>query len=332
MKVAITGGAGYVGSALVPALAAAGHEVKVVDLFLYGDRPLEGVRATKVKGDIRDEAMLRREFRGMDAVIHLACISNDPSFELDPALGKSINYDAFPGILRAVRENNVRRFIYASSSSVYGVREEPNVREDTPCEPLTDYSKFKLLCEDILRKEGTGAEWVILRPSTVCGYAPRMRLDLVVNILTINGLARKEIVVFGGKQLRPNIHVNDMVDCYKLLLDAPAPKIDRQVFNAGYDNFPVSELAEKVRAAIGDASIKITVKPTDDLRSYHVNSDRIRQALGFSARHSIEEAVRDIAGAYREGRLPNALTDPLYYNIKLMQSVRLSSPAASPSK
>jgi nucleoside-diphosphate-sugar epimerase len=329
MKIAITGGAGYVGSALVPALAAEGHQVKVVDLFLYGEKPLQGVPATLVTGDIRDEALLRREFAGMDAVIHLACISNDPSFELDPALGKTINLDSFPGILRAVRENSVRRFIYASSSSVYGLRNEPSVVEDTPCTPLTDYSKFKLQCEEILRKEGTGGEWVIIRPSTVCGYAPRMRLDLVVNILTINGLARKEILVFGGKQLRPNIHVQDMVAAYQLLLAAPAAKVDRQVFNAGYDNFSVSDLAEKVRSALGDPSIKITLKPTDDLRSYHVNSDRIKRTLGFSAKHSIEDAVRDIAEAYRGGRLPEALTDPIYHNIKLMQKVNLGASAAT---
>jgi nucleoside-diphosphate-sugar epimerase len=326
MKIAITGGAGYVGSALVPALVAAGHEVKVVDLFLYGERPLEGVPVARVRGDIRDEAMLVREFRGMDAVVHLACISNDPSFELDPALGKSINFDAFPGILRAVRKNGVRRFIYASSSSVYGVREEADVHEETPCTPLTDYSRFKLQCEEILRREGSGGEWVIVRPSTVCGYAPRMRLDLVVNILTIHGLARKEIVVFGGKQLRPNIHIQDMVEAYGLLLGAPASKVDRQTFNTGYDNFSVSDLAEKVRSALGDSSIRITVKPSDDHRSYHVNSERIRQKLGFSARHTIEEAVQNIASAYGAGRLPDALTDPLYYNIKLMQRVRLPAP------
>jgi len=320
-KVAITGGGGYVGSALVPYLEAAGFQVKVVDLFHYGEHVLDGTKAARVKGDIRDEALLTREFAGMDAVIHLACISNDPSFELDPQLGKSINFDAFPGILRSVRANGVRRFIYASSSSVYGVREEPNVREDTPCTPLTDYSKFKLLCEDILRKEGTGGEWVILRPSTVCGYAPRMRLDLVVNILTINALVRREIAVFGGSQLRPNIHISDMIEAYRLLLDAPADKVHGQVFNAGYDNFPVADIAQKVCAALADPGIAITVKPTNDLRSYHVNSDRIRQVLGFSARHTIEEAVQDIARAYRQGKLRDGLTNPVYHNIKLMQGM-----------
>jgi nucleoside-diphosphate-sugar epimerase len=329
MKIAITGGAGYVGSALVPHLESLGHQLRVVDLFLYGEDVIEGTRAERVKGDIRDPELLMRTFQGMDAVIHLACISNDPSFELDPALGKTINYDAFDGILRAVRENRVRRFIYASSSSVYGLRDEPNVREDAPCTPLTDYSKYKLLCEADLKRQGTGAEWVILRPSTVCGYARRMRLDLVVNILTINALAKGEITVFGGKQLRPNLHIKDMVEAYRVLLEAPAGKVHGETFNVGYENFTVSELAEKVRSALGDPSIRIQVKPTDDLRSYHVNSDKIRGALGFSATHTIEEAVQDIAGAWKSGRLPDALNDPRYVNIKLMQKINLAGKAVA---
>jgi nucleoside-diphosphate-sugar epimerase len=325
--VAITGGGGYVGSALVPHLVRRGYQVKVIDLFLYGEKVLDGSGATLVKADIRDSALLCREFAGMDAVIHLACISNDPSFELDPELGKSINYSAFDGILRAVREGSVRRFIYASSSSVYGVREEPNVRETTPCAPLTDYSKFKLLCEQDLQAQGTGGEWVVVRPSTVCGYAPRLRLDLVVNILTINALARRAITVFGGSQLRPNIHIDDMVDVYRLLLEAPADKIHGKVFNAGYENHSVSALAEMVKSAVGDAGVSITVKPTDDPRSYHVNSDLIRQTLGFVPKRTIEDAVRGIADAYRAQRIPDALTDPLYYNIKLMRERNMGGKA-----
>jgi nucleoside-diphosphate-sugar epimerase len=320
-KVAITGGGGYVGSALVPRLATLGYDVTVVDLFWYGESVLDGVPARRMIGDIRDEALLKRAFEGMDAVIHLACISNDPSFELDPGLGKSINFDAFAGILRAVKANGVRRFIYASSSSVYGVREEPNVREDSPCTPLTDYSKFKKMCEDLLREEGSGGEWVVVRPSTVCGYSKRLRLDLVVNILTINALARKAITVFGGNQLRPNIHIDDMVDVYQLLLESPASKVDRRIFNAGYENHPVSVLAEIVKKTVADPAVTITVKPSDDLRSYHVNSDLIRETLGFKPKRTIEDAVAGIAAAYRQNRIPDALTNPLYYNIKLMQNI-----------
>jgi nucleoside-diphosphate-sugar epimerase len=331
-SVAVTGGAGYVGSALVPRLAALGYKVKVLDLFLYGD-PIGDVKGvTKSKGDLRDEAWLTRELKGQDAVIHLACVSNDPSFELDPDLGKSINYDAFFGLLRASQAGGAKRFIYASSSSVYGIREEPDVREDSPCQPLTDYSKFKLLCEQVLQEKGVGGgEWVIARPSTVCGYAPRMRLDLVVNILTINALVKKAITVFGGAQLRPNIHVDDMVDAYCLLLEAPGAKLHQQTFNIGYENYPVSVLAEKVKAALGDPAVTITAKPTNDLRSYHVNSARIQQVLGFSAKRTIEDAVRGIADAYRAGRFQDPLNNPLYHNIKLMQNVNLGKTGVAAS-
>lgn len=328
-KVAVTGGAGYVGSALVPALARRGYEVKVLDLFLYGEHVLDGVPAAKVTLDLRDEAGLLRELRGTDAVIHLACVSNDPSFELDPTLGKSINYDAFPGLLRASRAAGVRRFLYASSSSVYGVRPEPEVREDSPCEPLTDYSKYKLLCEQLLREFEWDADWVVARPSTVCGYAPRMRFDLVVNILTAHALVRRAITVFGGTQLRPNIHIEDMVDAYLALLEAPREKIHRRTFNIGYDNFSVLELAEKVRACLGDPGITIATRPTDDLRSYHVNSDRIREVLGFTARHTIEEAVQGIAAAYRAGRFQDPLGNPYYHNIKRMQQLNLGKKAVA---
>jgi nucleoside-diphosphate-sugar epimerase len=323
-SVAVTGGAGYVGSALVPRLAALGYKVKVLDLFLYGDPLPASKDIVRCEGDLRDEAWLHRELKGVDAVIHLACVSNDPSFELDPGLGKSINYDAFAGLLRAVKAGGAKRFIYASSSSVYGIRDEANVHEDSPREPLTDYSKFKLLCEKDLAEADLGdVEWVIARPSTVCGYAPRMRLDLVVNILTINALVKKAITVFGGSQLRPNIHVDDMVDAYALLLEAPREKVHRATFNIGYENYPVSVLAEKVKAALGDPSVTIAAKPTNDLRSYHVNSDRIRKVLGFAARRTIEDAVRGIATAYREGKFQDPLNNPLYHNIKRMQQVHL---------
>ena len=318
-KVAITGGGGYVGSALVPHLAGRGWDVKVIDLFLYGEPVLDGVRCSRIRGDIRDEGLLRREFRGMDAVIHLACVSNDPSFELDPILGRSINYDAFPGLLRACRDEGVARLIYASSSSVYGVREEPEVREDTPCTPLTDYSRFKLLCESLLRESDFRGEWVIVRPSTVCGHATRMRFDLVVNILTINALLRQAITVFGGTQLRPNINIEDMVEAYQVLLEAPGGKIQGRTFNVGYENYSVSRLAELVKSAVGDPKVTISVSPSNDLRSYHVNSNLIRETLGFAPRHSLEEAVQSIVRAHREGRYQDPLSNPLYHNIRRMQ-------------
>ena len=327
-KLAVTGGAGYVGSALVPHLIGVGYDVTVIDLFLYGDDVFDGISGSPrlhiVKGDIRDTEILKRTFKDADAVIHLACISNDPSFELDPDLGKTINYDAFLGILKAVRHCGNRRLIYASSSSVYGVREEPNVREDSPCTPLTDYSKYKLLCEEDLKSADIGnCEYVIIRPATVCGYARRMRLDLTVNILTINALARKEIVVHGGKQRRPNINIRDMIEAYRVLLESPSAAVHRETFNAGYENHSVGDIANMVKSEVSDPDLKIRVEPTVDHRSYHINSDRIAERLGFRAKHTIGDAVRSICDVYRAGRIPNALTDPKYYNIKTMQQVGL---------
>ena len=327
-RVAVTGGAGYVGSALVPLLLEAGYDVTVLDLFLYGDDVFGtwsgNPRLHLVKLDLRNENRLQEALKGSDAVIHLACISNDPSFELDPRLGKSINYDAFAGLLRAIRANGIQRFIYASSSSVYGVKEKPDVREEDSCEPLTDYSKYKLLCEELLKKEGVGSsEWVIIRPATVCGYARRLRLDLTVNILTIHALVNRQITVFGGSQLRPNLNIKDMVGVYRLLLEAPGNLIRGQTFNVGFQNRSVAEIAELVRRQVADPKVAIVTKPTDDLRSYHVNSDRIRRVLGFSPQGTIEDAVQSLCEAYRAGRIPEPMTDRRYYNIKTMQALKL---------
>src|SRR5438876_575428 len=264
----VTGGGGYVGSALVPALLAQGHRVKVVDLFWYG-RDVFGDANThpqleRLAVDIRDTARLQEALKGVDTVIHLACISNDPSFELDSSLGKSINYDAFAGLLQGSIDQGVRRFIYASSSSIYGVKEEPDVREDAEPLPLTDYSKFKLDCErDLLAHPNVnGMERVIVRPATICGYAPRLRLDLTVNILTIHALVNHKIRIFGGKQLRPNLHIKDMVRAYQLFLEAPGAKIDREAFNVGFQNRSVEDIAKMVRDTLADPSIELEYTPS----------------------------------------------------------------------
>ena len=204
-QVLVTGGAGYVGSALVPRLLAEGFRVKVLDLYLFGDHVLDAVKddagLTQIRGDLRDPRAVASAVAGCDAVVHLACISNDPSFELNPALGKSINYDAFLPLVRAAKAAGVRRFIYASSSSVYGIKEVENVTEELPREPLTDYSKYKAMCEDVLLAErGPGFVALVLRPATVCGYSPRLRLDLTVNILTNHAVTNRRIRVFGGRR------------------------------------------------------------------------------------------------------------------------------------
>jgi len=326
-RVLVTGGGGYVGSVLVPKLLAAGHRVSVIDLFIYGERALAGVAGDPnleiIRGDIRDRALLSRALAKQDAVIHLACISNDPSFELDPELGKSINYDAFLGLVEIAKDSGVRRFIYASSSSVYGIKSEPNVTEELPLQPLTDYSKYKAMCEDVLdRARAPGFVTLTLRPATVCGYAPRLRLDVVVNILTNHAINNGKITVLGGEQMRPNIHIQDMTDLYVDSLRYSDRLIDGKIFNAGFDNHRVRELAEIVRSSVG-RKVDVIVAPTDDNRSYHVNSDKIRRELGFQPKRTIDQAVSDLAAAFAAGKVPNAMTDPVYYNIKMMQQVGL---------
>lgn len=326
-RVLVTGGAGYVGSNLVPKLLAAGYEVSVLDLYIYGEGIFSALgsepRLTQVKGDLRNPADVARAAAGCDAAIHLACISNDPSFDLDPDLGRSINYDCFRPLVKICKDAGVRRFIYASSSSVYGIKKDTNVTEDLPLEPLTDYSKYKALCEEVLEAEREpGFVAVTLRPATVCGYAPRLRLDLTVNILTNHAINNGRITVFGGEQLRPNLHVEDMTNLYLRLLEAPEAAIDGKVWNAGYDNLKVSAIAELVKAEVG-RGVDIVVTPTDDHRSYHVSSERIRRDLGFRAERTVKDAIVDLKKAFDSGKVPDAMTNDRYYNIKRMQSLGL---------
>ena len=322
-----TGGAGYVGAVLVPKLLDKGYRVNVIDLYLFGEEVLGAVkghpRLKEVKGDIRDLALLEREIPGTDVIIHLACISNDPSYELDPQLAKSINYDAFLQLIEVATESAVKRFIYASSSSVYGIKEEPEVTEDLSLEPLTDYSKYKALGEEALLAAATDDFVVtIIRPSTVCGYSPRLRLDLTVNILTNHAINKGTITVFGGEQKRPNIHIEDMADLYLFLLEQPAHKIHKKIYNVGYENFNVRELAEKVKRTLG-GNIPIITTPSNDNRSYHVSSKKIKQEIGFEPRHTIEDAIMDLKKAFDDGNIPDPMEDIRYYNIKMMQKVAL---------
>jgi nucleoside-diphosphate-sugar epimerase len=326
-RVLVTGGAGYVGSVLVPKLLAAGHRVRVLDLYLYGDHVLDAVKdhpgLEQVKGDIRDVDCLKRVLPGCQAVIHLACISNDPSFELDPALGKSINYDAFFGLVDISKDSGVGRFIYASSSSVYGVKPGQDVTEDLSLEPLTDYSKYKALCEDVLQaKREPGFTTLTLRPATVCGYSPRLRLDLAVNVMAAHAHFSRVIKVFGGGQMRPNLHIQDMTDLYLRTLEWDAADIDGKTYNAGYQNHTVGEIALIVQSVMGE-DVGITTTPTDDNRSYHISSGKIRRELGFEPQCTLQAAVQELKEAFQTGRVADPMTNPLYSNIRLMQSVGL---------
>ena len=325
-RVMVTGGAGYVGSNLVPKLLAAGYQVVVLDLYIYGNvfaNLASNPNLTEVKGDLRNPSDVQRALAGCDAVIHLACISNDPSFDLNPDLGRSINYDCFRPLVKASKDAGVKRFIYASSSSVYGIKNDSNVTEDLPLEPLTDYSKYKAMCEEVLDQEREpGFVAVTLRPATVCGYAPRLRLDLTVNILTSHAINNGRITVFGGEQLRPNLHVEDMTDLYVQLLEAPDEAINGKTWNAGYHNLKVREIADMVRDEVGK-NVDIVVTPSDDHRSYHVSSEKIKRDLGFSARRTVSDAIVGLAGAFNAGKVPDAMTDDRYYNIKRMQALKL---------
>lgn len=330
MHIFVAGGAGYVGSRLVPALLDKGYAVTVYDLYLYGDEVFDSYKSSKllreVKGDIRDLDKVEEALKGCDTVIHLACISNDPSFELNPELGKSINLDAFEPFVQLCKKLHVKRFIYASSSSVYGVKGEPNVTETMTLEPLTDYSLFKAECEKILlRYKAEDFICTILRPATVCGYAPRQRLDVVVNILTNLAYHTGKVKVMGGDQMRPNVHVDDMVRAYLHVLEQPAEKIQGEIFNVGHNNHTVMEIGKMVQNIVGKKrDVELVVEPTNDPRSYHVSSEKIAQKLGFIPEKTIENAIEDLVDAFDRGKLPNSMEDPRYFNIKTMKAVGLT--------
>jgi nucleoside-diphosphate-sugar epimerase len=329
-KVLVTGGAGYKGCVLVPKLLNAGYEVVVYDLMLFGDAGLpKHPRLEVVRGDIRDINLYAASVEGCHAVIHMACISNDPSVELDPTLSRTINYDCFEPMVAASKQAGVRRFVYVSSSSVYGVSEAPDVTEEHPLVPLTDYNKYKGMCEPILlRYQSSEFTTVIMRPATVFGYSPRMRFDLTVNILTNHAVNRGVITVFGGTQKRPNIHIEDVTDLYVQMLEYQEDLIAAQIFNAGYENHTVAQLAEMAKNVVESefpqkAPIRIETTSTNDNRSYHVSSRKIAEKLGWRPRHTIEDGIRDLCCAFKAGKFENSLSNEDYVNVKTVKRLHL---------
>jgi len=323
-KIFITGAGGYVGSALTDYLLKKNFYVTAYDLFIYGKNVFDKNPNLKIiEGDIRNKKLFENSVKGHDILIHLACISNDPSFELNPVLGKSINLDAFEPLVEISKNQGIRRFIYASSSSVYGIKSDPNVNEEMTLEPLTDYSRFKADCEEILFRHGNKKfETVVIRPATVCGYSKRQRLDVIVNILTNLAFHKREITIFGGEQLRPNIHINDMIRAYELLIESSREKINGEIFNAGWENKSVKEIALIVKKIIGE-DVRLIESKTDDNRSYHISSEKIKKHLNFRTKFTIEDAVKDLKKAFEEETLKNPLNNDLYFNIKRMNNIKL---------
>ena len=313
-KIFITGGAGYVGCSLVDKLIEKNYEVTVLDLCLYGDNVFKDKsKVNLIKGDIRNQKLLSNNLPGHYAVIHLACISNDPSFELNPLLGKSINLDAFEPLIKISKDSGVSRFIYASSSSVYGIKEDMNVTEDVLLEPITDYSKFKALCEEIcIKYSSKDFITTIIRPATVCGFSKRQRFDLVVNILTNLGVNTGQITVF----------INDMVDAYLNVLGQEEKKVNTKIYNVGYENQPVIELANLVKKNI-EQKVEIIQTETNDNRSYHISSQKIKNELGFANKYSIEDAIIDIKEAFKRNEFVDSLKNDNYFNVKMMKKINL---------
>lgn len=338
-KILIIGGAGYVGSALVPKLLKKGYLVTVYDLYTYSRSKklgedvfgelVDSENLKQLKNDIRNSLAIDKAVKNADAVIHLACLSNDPSVEIDRKLGKEINYLSIFPFLNSVNRYKTKRLIFASTPSVYGFKKEKEVTEQLPLEPLTDYGLYKVFSEKAIQDlvDLNHTTWVILRPSTVCGYAPRQRLDLSVNILTNLAVNKRAITVFGGSQQRPNIHIDDVSDLYVKMLEYPKEKIAGQIFNAGNENLSILQIAKLVKQTVEKfmpqlGKIEIKVSPSsDDQRSYRVSCKKIKKQLGWKPKKTVENAISDLVKVFKENKLPDSLEDPIYFNLKRLKEI-----------
>lgn len=307
MRILVTGACGYKGSVLVPKLLALGHEVVAVDIMWFGCFLSPHPHLTVHQGDVRDADTLPLD--GVEAIIHLASVANDPTGDLDPKLTWEIAALATMRLADRAARLGIQRFIYASSGSVYGLKDEEQVTEDLPLVPLTEYNKTKMVAERVLLSYSREMTVQIVRPATVCGLSPRMRLDVAVNMLTLQALTRGHITVFGGGQTRPNIHMEDITDVYIHLLDHPE---HQGVFNAGFENISILEIAERVQAHV---PTQISVTESNDPRSYRLNSDKLLHT-GFKPKKTVEHAILELVAAYQTGALRD---EERWYNLKWMQ-------------
>ncbi len=310
MKIFITGGCGYVGTVLTQALLKDNHQITVIDTQWFGNFLKPNKNLKIIKGNVQDLSDIN--LKGFDSVIHLANIANDPGVELNQTLSWEVNALVSQQLAEKAIDGGVKQIIYASSGSVYGVKKEKDVTEDLSLVPISAYNKTKMVSERVLYSYKDFIKVHCVRPATVCGYSPRMRLDVSVNLLTMQALTKKKINVFGGNQTRPNINIHDMVNVYKHFLKNK--EIESGFFNAGFENISILDIAKKVQKKIPS---EIIVTSSNDPRSYRQNSDKLI-GTGFSQNYTIENAIDEIIEKFRSG----ALTDKdIYYNIKMMKKI-----------
>jgi nucleoside-diphosphate-sugar epimerase len=332
-KILITGGFGYMGSRLTPHLLQLGHDVRVLDLMLYTSAGLDALRRDSsfpqykgrfdlIAGDLRDPEVVKKAVSGRETIIHLGAISNDPTGEMDEALTRQVNFDAVGMLLALARAAGVKRFINASSSSVFGIKDVSNVTEDLEPEPLTFYSKYKMLSEWLVTSASSGDFCTVnLRPATICGYSPRQRFDLTVNKLTADAVRKRVITVHGGQQRRPNVGINDMNNVYAQLVETEASRINGRTFNFGFENLKVIEIAELIQSELADLKVEIKVTDTLDQRDYHISSAKILNALPYKPVSSIRQEVAHLRKALESGSFPD-IDAPEHYNMKFMKIAR----------
>lgn len=312
MKILVTGACGYKGSVLVPKLLMQGHHVVALDTQWFGNFLPEHANLEVLEGDVRDTQKIPLD--GIDAIIHLASIANDPCGELNPKLTWEVSALATMQLADYAARAGIKHFIYASSGSVYGVKEEAQVTEDLSLEPISEYNKTKMVAERVLLSYEDTMAVQIVRPATVCGLSPRMRLDVAVNMLTMQAIKNGEITVFGGAQARPNIHIEDITDLYLFLLENPQVT---GVYNAGFENITIAEIARILADRTG---ARVTTTPSNDPRSYRINSDKLL-ATGFRPKYCVADAIEQIIAAYKQGELSDS---ERWYNLKWMQEFNLA--------